>query len=375
DFDGPILRYQDVRGFDVSVDNPRAVRGLQAERHLANDSQRLVKADTPFLEALSKRLAFVKRHHDKELAVLLADVVDGGDVGMVQRACCAGFLHEARLRGRVAYQMPGQKFNRHGAPQLYVRPSIQDSHSAGAEPPLEAVVRQHAANERIHVAGRLLRATVQAFRLTSLGPRRHGGCFSYSSYTPRASRTQNRKVGQLEGARVRAFAMPVSPSTSKGARIEDPERRTALPKAATRFPSLAQSRRTHRPFLRGWAERSLVNRSSACPDRQGARSKGGPARHPARRSEQCDRARPAKRPRALPLAFLPPRFLRSLPTDAQRSTPPPFARSTLPPAHRLPCAEPGFPRRGARPLRRFRPEPRGELRPPGRSTGSLGPAL
>src|SRR5215813_2018325 len=62
----------------------------------------------------------------------------------------------------------------------------------------------------------------------------------------------------------------------KGARIEDPERRTALPKAATRFHSLEQSRRTHRPFLRGWAERSLVNRSSAYPDRRGVRSKGAP---------------------------------------------------------------------------------------------------
>src|SRR5262249_27469830 len=117
-------------------------------------------------------------HHDEQLAALFADVMDVGDVGVVQCAGGARLSSKASLGGFVRHQMPGQKLDGHGALQLEVHRSIQDSHRTSAEPRLQSVVPQHAAHKRVHAGRRLamvrlLRPLANAFWLLSLRSRRH----------------------------------------------------------------------------------------------------------------------------------------------------------------------------------------------------------
>ena len=60
------------------------------------DAQRLLLRQRPLLQPVGERLAFEVLHHQVVDAVLLADVVDGADVGMVQGGGGAGLTLEAR---------------------------------------------------------------------------------------------------------------------------------------------------------------------------------------------------------------------------------------------------------------------------------------
>ena len=162
------------------MDNPGAVRGFQTQRHLTKDIQRFIYGEPRFLEALPECLALVERHHDEELAALFADVMDVGDVGMVQGTGGARFSNKASLGGFVGNQMPRQKLDRDGARQLEVRRSIQNSHPACPEPLVQAIVRKHAADERVDRERRLsrehlLRTLAQVLRLLGFSSRRHAG--------------------------------------------------------------------------------------------------------------------------------------------------------------------------------------------------------
>src|SRR5262249_11729070 len=104
--------------------------------------------------------------------------MDVGDVGVVQGAGGARLSSKASLGGFIGHQMPGQKLDGHGPLQLEVHRSIQDSHRARAQPLFESVVRQHAADKRVHAGRRLakvrlLRTMANAFGLLRLRPRRH----------------------------------------------------------------------------------------------------------------------------------------------------------------------------------------------------------
>ena len=118
------------------------------------NSDRFVDWEPSLLHALLERLPVVEGHHDVELAVLFADVVDSCDVRMVDGAGGARLLNEARLGRLVADQMPGEKLDGYCPLELEVRRSIEKPHPAGAQPLLEPVVLKHAADERVLGIGR-----------------------------------------------------------------------------------------------------------------------------------------------------------------------------------------------------------------------------
>jgi hypothetical protein len=149
DFDRSTARDQDVRGLDIPVNNSRAMRGIESEQHLAKDGRRFVNRKPPLLQALLERLALVERHRDEELALFLADFVNNGDVRMVQRTGGARLSNKASLGGLVTHQMPGKKLDRHRAPKLEVHRSIEHPHPPGAQPLLQAVMRQNALDEGV----------------------------------------------------------------------------------------------------------------------------------------------------------------------------------------------------------------------------------
>ena len=92
-------------------------------------------------DAVLQRQAVQKLHGDEGLAVLLADVVNGADVGMVQGGGGLGFALEAGEGLRVAGNFFGQEFQGDEAMQARVFGFVDDAHAAAAELLDDAVVR------------------------------------------------------------------------------------------------------------------------------------------------------------------------------------------------------------------------------------------
>ena len=92
-------------------------------------------------DAVLQRHAVQILHDDERLPVLLADVVDGADVGMVQGGCGACFPPKARERLRVLGQFFGKKLQGDEAVQPRVLGLIDHAHPAAAQLLDDAVVR------------------------------------------------------------------------------------------------------------------------------------------------------------------------------------------------------------------------------------------
>ena len=72
-------------------------------------------------------------HGDKRLAVLPADVVNGADVGVIQRRSCLGLTLEASQGLGVASHVVGQKFQGNKTEQAGVLRFVHHSHAAAAQ--------------------------------------------------------------------------------------------------------------------------------------------------------------------------------------------------------------------------------------------------
>ena len=71
--------------------DPRRVRSRQAVRHLPPQRQHFLHRACPLRQDLAQAPPLDQLHGDVEPAVLLVDVVDGDDVGVVQGGGGAGF--------------------------------------------------------------------------------------------------------------------------------------------------------------------------------------------------------------------------------------------------------------------------------------------
>ena len=76
---------EDVGGFDVAVDDARAMRGVQRVGDLGAHVEGGVQAQRTGGEPILQRRALQILHDDERPPVLLADVVDGADVRVVER--------------------------------------------------------------------------------------------------------------------------------------------------------------------------------------------------------------------------------------------------------------------------------------------------
>jgi hypothetical protein len=94
-------------------------------------------------DAVLQRQSIEKLHHDEAFPVLLADFVDGADVGMVEGGSSTGFATETFQRLWVLRDIVGEKFKRDKATKRGVLRSVDDTHAPAAEFLDDAVVRDN----------------------------------------------------------------------------------------------------------------------------------------------------------------------------------------------------------------------------------------
>jgi hypothetical protein len=123
-------RVEDVRGLDVPVDDPLPVRGVEGVGNLDPDVHDLVDVEARGAHVMLERLALEPLHHDVMLALVLADVVDGADVRVVEGRGGAGLALEPFHRARVLRQLGGKELQRDAAAEAQVLGLVDDAHPA-----------------------------------------------------------------------------------------------------------------------------------------------------------------------------------------------------------------------------------------------------
>src|SRR5262249_44378457 len=136
----------------------------------------------PVLQRLS-----VEQLHDHELlAIVLADVVDGADVRMIQRRGNPRFTVEPVERLRVRGELGRQKLDRDLPAEPHVFRAINDAHSAAAEALENAVVSDRGPD---HDAPGLYGSTIAPCRIQSFSSRRCAKSCAISEFASCARRT------------------------------------------------------------------------------------------------------------------------------------------------------------------------------------------
>ena len=140
--------HEDVGGLDVPVHDAAGVRGLEGVGDLDAEIEQGVELEGSRGEAVAQGFAFEQLHGDERLPVVLVDVVDRTDVGVLERGGGAGLALEPLEGLRIADQILGQELQRDAAAELQVLGLVDDAHAAAAELREDAVVRNGLSDHR-----------------------------------------------------------------------------------------------------------------------------------------------------------------------------------------------------------------------------------
>ena len=127
--------------------NSLGMGGRERVGHLHGDVQNVFQRHRLAMDALLQALALQLFHDDEGLPVVVFNVVDGADVGVVQLRSSPGLPRESLQRARVLRQVLGDEFQGDMTPQTEVFRFVNNSHSTDAQLRQHAVMRHRLAND------------------------------------------------------------------------------------------------------------------------------------------------------------------------------------------------------------------------------------
>ncbi len=120
--------------------NSAGVGGIERVSDLDTEVQQLFNLERTALDLVLEGYAIQILHGDESFPVLLADVVDGADIGMVQGRSCLCFALEAAEGLGIFGHVFRKKFQRDKAAESCVFSLVDHAHSATAEHLNDSVV-------------------------------------------------------------------------------------------------------------------------------------------------------------------------------------------------------------------------------------------
>src|SRR3974390_406724 len=96
-----------------------------------------------FADAVAKRVPFQQLHGDEGTALIVVNLVDGADVGMIECGSCARLALEPLQRARVAHRSVGKKLQGNQTAEANVLSFIDHTHTAGTKLLVNAIVRDN----------------------------------------------------------------------------------------------------------------------------------------------------------------------------------------------------------------------------------------
>ncbi len=142
----PSFSHEYIGGFDVPVDDAPFVCGIERIGHLNSQLQHSLERKRISFDEMFESLAIEEFHHNEVLPLMLADLVNRADIGMVQRGCGAGFPSEPFHRVRVFGEFFRQELQGHGTAQVHVLGLVHYAHTSSTEFLKDAVMRDRLAN-------------------------------------------------------------------------------------------------------------------------------------------------------------------------------------------------------------------------------------
>ena len=124
------------------MNDPLLVSRLQGFANLAGNLQRLVGGNRPTLDSFSKSLALNKFKHEEADAFSFLKIVDGSDVGVIQRCQYLRFSHETVHAFPIARKNVGQDLNGNIPLQLCVATTEDFSHPTASQQRSDFVRRE-----------------------------------------------------------------------------------------------------------------------------------------------------------------------------------------------------------------------------------------
>ena len=132
---------EDVRRLNIAMDDSPDVRGIESIGHFNREREQALELHGPAVDQMFQRLAAEALHHDEQMSIVLADFVDGADVGMIQRRSSPRLAAKAFEGLRILGRIVGKKFQGNEAAKLRVFRFVNDSHPSATEEFEDAVVR------------------------------------------------------------------------------------------------------------------------------------------------------------------------------------------------------------------------------------------
>ncbi len=140
---------KNIGGLDVAVDDVFLMGSVERIGDFDAERDKHFKGDRAMRDQLFERGALQELHRDEGLAVFFADVVDGADVGVIERRGGLSFALESGKSARVIAHILGQEFQRNIATESTIFGFINDSHATSAEFVEHAIVRKGLADELV----------------------------------------------------------------------------------------------------------------------------------------------------------------------------------------------------------------------------------
>jgi hypothetical protein len=125
----PFFRDHQIRGLEVAMHDPHAVRVCQGRQRLHHELSGALRGERPHARHhVLERLAADELHHHQPLAVVLEQFVDGGDAGMAEPGNSDRFGPEALGDFRVV-QFGIEDFDGHIAMEHLVHGAVDRAHT------------------------------------------------------------------------------------------------------------------------------------------------------------------------------------------------------------------------------------------------------
>ena len=148
-------RDKDVGGFDVAMHDPGGMRGFQRVQDWNHDLEQFFVGKGSLGDALLERLALHQFHHQIRPARVISDIVNRADIGVIECGDGLRLAPESFQQGLVRGHCIRQEFHGHRAAEASVARTIDLSHTALSERPLD-LVRSHCSSEHKHGCSRKL---------------------------------------------------------------------------------------------------------------------------------------------------------------------------------------------------------------------------
>jgi hypothetical protein len=132
---------EDVGGLDVTVDDAALVGGVERIGDLDAVFHQGREFDRLSADLLIQRLAFEQLHGHELLAVVVADLVNGADVAMVQGRSSSCFALKSLERLGFVLKIFREEFEGDVTAEVDVLSFVDNAHPAAAEAADDAVVR------------------------------------------------------------------------------------------------------------------------------------------------------------------------------------------------------------------------------------------